>query len=652
MLRGCPFLQVGAHQALLLELEADVKHWRRNISAAKAELSALHKLKADILQPSTSKGQDRECEEPVVILPQLIDSSQPAELGAAAPPSPQGLHSSCDMETCFDLHRCSLMQPLSVHLPQAGQRRATAQSKASQLVDQMASHLQTRGILSDEPSLSCVNIVFRAESDSDTWDGLDRTANTVVFDWRMQAHTDHGTEPLAYSTSRSIAVSASFSARVFRRGYDIVTPPPVYNMSSDYWRHLKPLLPVERKFLLYFQGVWSEGRASPPQPASPPLEQLMLLQKALGDKINLTTECDTIGGIPVGLAGWQLCDRQEQRVAGYSTAIFSLIPANEISPEVYIRLIEALRWGSIPVLVGRGIPLPFDDVINWQHSAVVMPMGRFNEIHYILKSFRLENIMEMKRRCRFLFETYFRSPLHLLEGVLAVLHHRMLLPSPPSPDYTAPEVLHNSMKENGEEEGRRRRRVGWHNFTSFHDPFNLPPGPSHSYPSLPTTPEPLSGYQYMHLTDRDLPHLPKHIVKSGGITGPEFSHQLLGNRPEETFTAVLLTYNRFNSLVNIIGRLSGVPCLNKVIVVWNNPSDPPPDLEWPWLPVPLKVCKWCMWCACVCVCVCVRACVHACVHMVHVCVCVCTWCVGGGGVPVVELCVLWVSESGMVREGV
>lgn len=591
MLSGCPFLQVGARKALLLELEADVKHWRRNIFAAKTELSALHKLKADILHPSTSEGQDRDCEEPVVILPQLIGSSQPAELGAAALPSPQGLHSSCDMETCFELHRCSLMQPLSVHLPQAGQKRATAQSKASQLVDHVASHLQTKGILSDEPSLSCVSMVFRADSDSDTWDGLSRTANTVVFDWRMQAHTDHGTEPLCYvarNMSRSIAVCASFSARVFRRGYDIVTPPPVYNMSSDYWRHMKPLLPVERKFLLYFQGVWSEGQAPSPQLASPPLEQLMLLQKVLGDKMNLTTECDTFGGIPVGLAGWQLCDSQEQRATGYSSAIFSLIPASGISPEVYIRLIEALRWGSIPVVVGRGIPLPFDDVIDWQHSAVVMPIGRFNEIHYILKSFRLESIMEMKRRCRFLFETYFRSPLHLLEGVLAVLHHRLLHPPPPSPDYTAPVVLHDSVKENGEEEGRRR--VGCHNFTSFHDPFNLPPGPSHSYFSLPTTPEPLSGYQYMHLTDRDLPYLPKHIVESGGITGPEFSHQLLGNRPEETFTAVVLAYNRLDALVSVVVKLSGVPCLNKVIIVWNNPSDPPPDLEWPQLPVPLKVC--------------------------------------------------------------
>ena len=573
-----PCLQVGEHKELLRELEAEVKKWRGSISVAKGELSALRKQKANDLTPPTTQRQDIECEEPVVILPPL-NRSLLAKLGPAPHPSPPGPHSSCDMATCFDLQQCSVMQTLSVHLPQVGQRTAHAEMK--QLVDHAASHLHARGVLSDDPSLSCVSIVFQAESDSDASNGVGKSANAVVIDWRVQEKADHVTR----STSRSIVVSPSFSAEAFRQGYDLVTPPPVYNLSTDHWRHMNPLLPVERRFLLYFQGVWSEGT----QPPSPPVEQLVLLQNALRDKINLTTKCDTFGGIPVGVSGWQLCGRQEQRVSGYSSAIFSLIPATGISPVVYVRLIEALRWGSIPVVVGRETPLPFDDIIDWQQSAVVVPMGRFNEIHYILRSFHPASIMEMKKRCRFLFETYFRSPLHLLEGVLAVLRHRTAHPPPPSPDYTPPVLLYSSVEE--KEEGRGRGRGGLHNFTSFHDMFNLPPGPSHSYPSLPTSPEPLSGYQYEHLANRDLLHLPKHIVESGGITGPEFSRQLLGNRPEEAFTAVVLAYDRFDVLLGVIRKLSGVPQLEKVIVVWNNPSDPPPSLEWPQLSVPLKVCK-------------------------------------------------------------
>ena len=633
-------LQVNARKDLLQELEAEVKEWRGRISAAKTELGLLRNQKEAILHPSTSQRQDSECEEQVVILPPVVRSNQLGGLGVAAPPSPPGLHSSCDMETCFELHRCSLLQPLLVHLPQLGKRRLTELSEVNQLVERVARYLQSRGMLSDEVSRACLTIMFRGgtdgDGDSDTWDGVDVTANTVVIDWSTQTQISHETQLLYHVThnvSQSITVSSLFATHLFRRGYDIISPPPLYNMSTDYWRYMKPLLPVKRKFLLYFQGVWSDSQTPPLTPATPPLEQLTSLQKAFGSEVNIITECDTFGGIPRGLTGWQLCDSQDQRSSGYLSAIFSLIPASGISPIVYIRLVEALRWGSIPVII-KGIPLPYDDIIDWQKSAVVIPMGRFNEIHYILKSFHLESIMEMKRRCRFLFETYFRSPLHLLEGVLAVLHYRLLQPPPPAPDHT-PVVLYNSAKDEGI--GRRGRRGGWHNFTSFHDPFNLPPGPTHSYPALPTTPELLSGYQFTHLTDEDKLHLPRHIVEGGGVTGPAFSNQLLGNRPEESFTAVVLTYDRFDVLLDVLKRIGGVPYLEKIVVVWNNPADPQ-GLQWPQLSVPLKV--WaCMWacvgmcvsvCVCVCVCACVWVCVCVCVGMcVCVCVCVCVWaCVG------------------------
>lgn len=393
-----------------------MKQWKESISVAKAELYALRKQKEDSLPLSTNKRQDSVCEEPIIILPPLTDSSQPTDLGTDVPPSPPEQPQSCDMEACFELQHCSLLQALSVHVPQGALQR-TAHSKTNHLVvEHMYSHLRVRGILSNEPSQSCVSIVFLTDnnsnsdngsdsiSDSDALHGSELSANVVVIDWRVRGTPVHGAEPHeTRSTSRSIAVSSSFSGHSFRQGYDIVTPLPVYNLSSGYWRHMKPLLPVEREFLLYFQGVWSEGRTLHPQPASPPLDQLMLLQNALGGKVNLSTECDTFGGIPKGPVGWQLCGHQEQRVSGYSSAIFSLVPATGISPAVYTRLVEALRWGSIPVVVGRGIPLPFDDIIDWHHSAVVVPLGQFNEIHYILKSFRPESIMEMKRRCRFLF---------------------------------------------------------------------------------------------------------------------------------------------------------------------------------------------------------------------------------------------------------
>ncbi|KAL1131710.1 hypothetical protein AAG570_011323 [Ranatra chinensis] len=56
------------------------------------------------------------------------------------------------------------------------------------------------------------------------------------------------------------------------------------------------------------------------------------------------------------------------------------------------------------------------------------------------------------------------------------------------------------------------------------------------------------------------------------------------------FTAVVLTYDRVDSLFSLIQKLVKVPSLNKVLVIWNNQrKSPPPASLWPKVPKPLKV---------------------------------------------------------------
>lgn len=56
------------------------------------------------------------------------------------------------------------------------------------------------------------------------------------------------------------------------------------------------------------------------------------------------------------------------------------------------------------------------------------------------------------------------------------------------------------------------------------------------------------------------------------------------------FTAVILTYDRQESLFQVIQQLSQVPSLAKVLVVWNNQQKPPPPASvWPKINKPLKV---------------------------------------------------------------
>lgn len=43
------------------------------------------------------------------------------------------------------------------------------------------------------------------------------------------------------------------------------------------------------------------------------------------------------------------------------------------------------------------------------------------------------------------------------------------------------------------------------------------------------------------------------------------------------FTAVILTYDRVQSLFTLVERLAKVPSLMKIVVVWNNQNKDPPN---------------------------------------------------------------------------
>lgn len=79
------------------------------------------------------------------------------------------------------------------------------------------------------------------------------------------------------------------------------------------------------------------------------------------------------------------------------------------------------------------------------------------------------------------------------------------------------------------------------------------------------------------------------ISSGAGGSGKEFSESLGGNLPKEQFTVVMLTFEREQVLMNSLQRLFALPYLNKVIVVWNSPQPPTPDLKWPDIGVPVHV---------------------------------------------------------------
>lgn len=77
-------------------------------------------------------------------------------------------------------------------------------------------------------------------------------------------------------------------------------------------------------------------------------------------------------------------------------------------------------------------------------------------------------------------------------------------------------------------------------------------------------------------------------VKWSSVSNPLFLPLI----PPQTqgFTAVVLTYDRIESLFRVITEVSKVPSLSKLLVVWNNQNKSPPEESlWPKIRVPLKV---------------------------------------------------------------
>ncbi|XP_045769898.1 exostosin-2 [Maniola jurtina] len=80
-------------------------------------------------------------------------------------------------------------------------------------------------------------------------------------------------------------------------------------------------------------------------------------------------------------------------------------------------------------------------------------------------------------------------------------------------------------------------------------------------------------------------NMPEHLY---GPVNPLFLPVTAAKAPG--FTAVILTYDRVDSLFTLVRQLVRTPSLAKILVVWNNQrKQPPPSSEWPVVNKPLKV---------------------------------------------------------------
>ena len=211
----------------------------------------------------------------------------------------------------------------------------------------------------------------------------------------------------------------------------------------------------------------------------------------------------------IGVNGeWCLCGADSDRRDHLHESTFSLIiaPTNisvVTTTLTQVRLYEALKYGAIPVILGDHTKLPFGDLLAWHQAVITLPKARITELYLILRSISDADILEMRRRSRMIWETYFGTTDSIMKMLLATFRTRLGITAAPVKDEPTPNIFAPGFEPLRSEVADiqlqadevlgpveapfpsvRYRR----NYTRLDDWFNMAGDPFHSYPFTPFEP--------------------------------------------------------------------------------------------------------------------------------------------------------------------
>eukprot|EP00794_Sanderia_malayensis_P011757 gene11757-12976_t len=193
------------------------------------------------------------------------------------------------------------------------------------------------------------------------------------------------------------------------------------------------------------------------------------------------------------------------------------------------RFLEALQAGCIPVVMSDGWELPFADVIDWSRAVLKISERMLLQMPVMLRSISQDRILSMRQQGYFLYAAYFSSVEQMVHTTLEIVHDR----------------------------------VEPYNAHSYHM-WNYPPGA-----------------------------LSAHTGYSTKLSEFPFYYNLLGSKPQEKFTAILLAVSavRYRScnLFKLIETLGQSQHLDQILIVWLPSANIPDKTKWPKTRVPLRV---------------------------------------------------------------
>jgi len=194
------------------------------------------------------------------------------------------------------------------------------------------------------------------------------------------------------------------------------------------------------------------------------------------DEFSMDFDCVSSSKKKIVLDEWLLCKSEADRASILKKSTFTLIPCtidekSVSTPVILVRLFESLKYGVIPVILGVDqVEMPFDEVrtkrvrgklffirayqfdairiqvIDWRKAAIMIPVARISELHWLLRSVPDNDLLSMRRQGRILYDKYFATGQSVMDTILGVVRNRLLIPPVPIPDEPAVSVFSHNFK--------------------------------------------------------------------------------------------------------------------------------------------------------------------------------------------------------------
>jgi len=494
----------------------------------------------------------------------------------------------CTYSKCFDYSKCSILSELAMDVENPNEK------------NNIPIYNSFKKILKKKAKLkNCASVyIIDSKTFSDDPGSIDKfinnNKNNMIYIYNNYEH-NYCTLVHKLSSTNNILIMSKLCP-TFRNGFDFIIPEVkrIDKSSVSIWKELPMLLPIKRKYFLYFNSEYIENKEQNTDQITDQNIKSTINPEYIAELNNdidiyIRTKCKQINSRKQSHSQWKYCDEQETRSSNLRNSTFTFIIIDYSNPDFLTDIVHCFSTGTVPILIGQlNTLLPYKEIIDWKLATILIPYQRLPEIIFTLRTITLEHIFSLKSQGRFLYEKYFSTHDQIIRTTLTIFRNFLNLPPELSEDFISTSLIKYTNPQN---EYKRFSSIAKSdlNFTYLglhtYRTWNTFPGALNMYPVVPWTSPTPTRFQFL----KEAKDLYMPIGDGKGGDGAAFSRSLGGDYPLEQFTIIMLTYDRNLILIEALLRLSGMKYLHKVIVVWNNPLDPPKDLQWPDIGVKIEV---------------------------------------------------------------